>query len=292
AFLGFGRAIVGLLEENSFRLRWKYSQGKSSPIDVVFPDGIVSRSLLNKQVFYTDHPAELSGANLDLIAKFNVKQLLAVPLLGTDREVLGMFCVLDRLDEAPISHEDIRRARALAAHVAIAHEVTRNLHRSELHRRRAESLMGLALELNSTLRFPEFADKFVKRAAEMLGATAGSLTIQQDRGLETAVLNSKPGLADPERSILRRFDHAVSEALAHSSEAIVYSTALELFGPYLTEKLGWEDCTLVRLAGGSGELVGVLCLAGSGPPGMNDRQLVQAIAGHASVAIENARFFA
>lgn len=291
-FLGFGRAIVGLLEENSFRLRWKYSQGKSSPIDVVFPDGIVSRSLLNKQVFYTDHPAELSGANLDLIAKFNVKQLLAVPLLGTDGEVLGMFCVLDRLDEAPISHEDIRRARALAAHVAIAHEVTRNLHRSELHRRRAESLMGLALELNSTLRFPEFADKFVKRAAEMLGATAGSLTIQQDRGLETAVLNSKPGLADPERSILRRFDHAVSEALAHSSEAIVYSTALELFGPYLTEKLGWEDCTLVRLAGGSGELVGVLCLAGSGPPGMNDRQLVQAIAGHASVAIENARFFA
>ena len=293
SFLGFGRAFVGLLEGKSFRLRWKYGEGKSCPIDSIFPDGIASRALIDKQVFSTDNPAELPGVNLDLIAKFNVKQLLAVPLLGTDGEVLGMFGVLDRLDEAPISPEDIRRARALAAHVAIAHEMTRNLHRSEQHRRRAELLMGLALELNSTLRLPEFAEKFVKRAAEMLGATAGSLTIQQDNGLETVVLKTKPDAGNPEPALLRRYDHAIGEALAHSSDMLISSTALELFGANLAEKLGWDSCTLVRLLSGSGALAGVLCLAGREEPlAADDKQLLQAIAGHASVAIENARFFA
>ena len=67
---------------------------------------------------------------------------MTVPLLDTEGEVLGMFGVMDRIDQAGISQEEIRRARALAAQVAVALEVTRNLHQSEQHRRRAESLMG------------------------------------------------------------------------------------------------------------------------------------------------------
>jgi two-component system NtrC family sensor kinase len=292
-FLGFGRAFVGLLEGGAFHLRWKFSQGKSGAADSIFPAGIASRTLLNREVFKTDDPTELPDANLDIIAKFKVKQLLAVPLLGSDGEVLGMLGVLDRLDPAPISGEDIRRARALASQVAIALEVTRNLHHSEQHQRRAESLMGLALELNSTLRLPEFAHKFVTRAADMLGASAGSLTIQQEAGLETVVLIADPSASPPEPSLLQRFDQAIGEALARSPEVIVHSGAAELFGPDLAEKLSWADCTLMRLLAGSGELVGVLCLAGRGKPlAAEDQHLLQAIAGHGSVAIENARFFA
>jgi PAS domain S-box-containing protein len=292
-FLGFGRGFVGLLEGGVFHLRWKFSDGTSGRADSIFPQGIASRALLKREVFSTDDVSELPGVNGDLIAKFKVKQLLAVPLLGSNGDVLGMFGVLDRLDRAPISGEDIRRARALAAQVAIALEVTRNLHRSDQHQRRAESLMGLALELNSTLRLPEFANKFVNRAADMLGASAGSLTIQQEGGLETVVLKVAPGALSPDPSLLRRFDRAVAEALAHSSEAIVNATAWDLFGPELAEELSWSDCTLVRLLGGTGELVGVLCLAGRGAPlAADDLQLLQAIRGHASVAIDNARFFA
>jgi two-component system NtrC family sensor kinase len=74
---------------------------------------------------------------------------------------------------------------------------------------------------------------------------------------------------------------------------LISSTALELFGANLAEKLGWNSCTLVRLVSGSGALAGVLCLAGREEPlAADDKQLLQAIAGHASVAIENARFFA
>ena len=45
--------------------------------------------------------------------------------------------------------------------------------------------------------------------------------------------------------------------------AIISSTATELFGAALASELGGSHCTLVRLLGASGELVGVLCLGGS-----------------------------
>ena len=117
-----------------------------------------------------------------------MRQLLTVPLLDTSGEVLGMFGVLDRLDQSGISEEEIRRARALAAQVAVALQVTRNLHQSEQHRRRAESLMGLALELNGHLRLPEFARNFVGRAANILGAHQAALVVKQETGMETLVL--------------------------------------------------------------------------------------------------------
>src|SRR5207249_2830422 len=120
-FLGFGRAFFGLLEWGAVRLRWCASSG-------------ASRALMNREVFWTDYPSTIPGANLDVIAKFNVRQILAVPLLGTDGQVLGMFGVLDRLNGSQISHEDIRRARALAAQVAVTLEASRNLDLSERHR--------------------------------------------------------------------------------------------------------------------------------------------------------------
>jgi two-component system NtrC family sensor kinase len=291
-FLGFGRAFIGLLEGGVFRVRWGAEGGQTRRVELAFPQGVASRALINKEVFWADDPTKVPGANLEIIAKFNVRQLLAVPLLGTEGDVLGMFGVLDRLDRAGISQEDIRRAQALAAQVAVALEVTRNLHLSEEHRRRAESLMGLALELNSELQLPQFARSFVRRATEMMSAHSGALAVKQESALETLVLEGHAGENRQERSPLRRLSHALDEALSQHAEAIISATARELLGPAMASDLGWSDCTLVRLLGASGELVGVLCLADRGKSlTQEDEQLLQAIAGHAAVALENARLF-
>lgn len=289
-FLGFGRGFIGLLEEDgAFHVRWGADSGKIVPVDLAFPKGIASQALINKEVFWADDPAKVLGANLELISKFQVRQLLAVPLLGSDGRVLGMFGVLDRLDRAGISQEDIRRAKVLAGQVAVAFEVTRNLHLSQQHRQRAESLMGLALELNSLLRLPDFAGRFATRAASMMGARIGALAVKQDSALEVLVL--QPDAAQ-DRALLRRFEHSLSETLSDHPEAILSSPAAELFGSPLASALGWNDCILVRLLGASGELVGVLCLADRPQPlGHEDHQLLQAIANHASIALENARLF-
>jgi GAF domain-containing protein len=159
-FLGFERCFIGLLEAAAFHIRWGMENGVARPIDIPLHHGVATRTLQQKNVFVTEDAGKTPGANLDFVAAFNIRQLLAVPLLGSNGEVLGMFGVLDRIEPGPINDEDVRRARALAAQVAIALELTRNLHQSEEHRRRAEALVALALELNNVLHLPEFTRNF------------------------------------------------------------------------------------------------------------------------------------
>ena len=292
-FLGFGRGFIGLLENGSFHVRWAAENGQKEASG--FPAScrtcqpgppqqggfLVGRS--------RQSPRRKPG-NPDSRSK--CEQLLTVPLLDTEGEVLGMFGVLDRVDQAGISPEEIRRARALAAQVAVALEVTRNLHQSEQHRRRAESLMELALELNGHLRLPDFARSFVGRAANIMGVHQAALVVKQETGMETLVIRGTDDREIQERSLLRRFSHAVEEALARHEGTIVSSSATELFGAALASELGEGHGTLVRLLGASGELVGVLFLGDREQRFADeDNQILQAIAGHAAVALENARLF-
>ena len=80
----------------------------------------MSHALLNKEVFWSDDPSNVPGVNLAALSKFELRQLLTVPLLDTHGQVLGMFGVLDRLDGSGLSPEAIRRARALALGIGVA----------------------------------------------------------------------------------------------------------------------------------------------------------------------------
>jgi PAS domain S-box-containing protein len=291
-FLGFARCLIGLWEHEAFHVRWGVENGKPRRVELILPEGPATRSLLQREVFWTDDASQVPGGSAELITKFNLRQILAVPLLGSDGQVLGMFGVLDRLDRSGISPEDIRRARALAAQIAVALEVTRNLHLSEEHRRRAEALMGLVLELSTRLRLPEFAHSFVARAAEMMSAQGAALAVYQDSTLETVVLRNGPAEEARDSTLLRAFALALERFLPAHGEAVVSASARELFGNSMPSTLSWQECVLVRLAGASGELMGVLCLADRGKVlTKDDQQLLQAIASHASVALENARLF-
>src|SRR3989441_9394616 len=150
--------------------------------------------------------------------------------------------------------------------------------------------MSLALELNSLLKLPDFAQSFARRAADMLGAQTAALAVKQESGLEILVLAQ--GIeADQHRPLFRRFSHALQAALDKHAEPIVSSTSTEILGAALGAELGGGDWTVVWLLG-SGELVGGLCLATRGKPlAEEDQQLLQAIAGHASVPQENPPLF-
>ena len=291
-FLGFGSGFIGLLENGSFRVRWSAENSRSQKVDFVLPSGPVSRALLKKEVFWSDEPSKVPGINLEILSKFSVRQLLTVPLLDTTGEVLGMFGVLDRQDGSGISQEDIRRARVLATQVAVALEVTRNLHQSEQQRKRAESLTALALELKSHLKLPEFARSFVSRAADLLGAQRAFLAVKQDKGLETIHLQNTEGVEVHDSSLLRRFAHALEGLLAEARGGIISGNATELLGSELAREIEASDLTVVQLVAASEELLGVLCLEGRVQPiPEGDDQLLKAVAGHAVVALENARLF-
>jgi PAS domain S-box-containing protein len=291
-FLGYGRCFIALLEGGQFRVRWAVARGDSRRVDTLFPEGIATRALREKEVFWSDDLTQLAGANLEILTQYQAKQLLAVPLLGADGKVLGMFGVLDRLHNTGISQQDIRRARALAAQVSVVLEVAHNLHQSERHRKRSETLTQLAREIDGLLRLPDFAGKFVERAIALAGAQAGAVALFQDGRFQAVALHPVAAAAPEDRALQPRFAQALSDLVAKRAEAIVAGSAAELLGPELTSSLGWSDLIVVRLTGPSGDLAGLLCLSGRDRPlAAEDRDLLEAIAGHAAMALENARLF-
>jgi PAS domain S-box-containing protein len=199
-FLGFGRCFIALEEGGEFRVRYAVEKGEPRRADTLFPEGIATRALRAKEVFWTNEASRTPGINLELVTKYKVQQFLAVPLLGASGVVLGMFGVIDRVDGAGISQEDIRRARALSNQVAVVLESARNLHLSELHRRRAEALIELAREIDGTLHLPEFARRFVTRTAESTGARAGLLALLQEGRWQVAALHT--GAESPARTTI------------------------------------------------------------------------------------------
>jgi PAS domain S-box-containing protein len=291
-FLGYGRCLIALLEGDVFRVRCAGIHGKARSVDTVFPEGIATRALREKEVFWSDDLTQLAGVNFEVLEQHQAKQLLAVPLLGADGKVLGMFGVLDRLDNTGISQQDIRRARALAAQVSVVLEVAHNLHQSERHRKRSEALTQLAREVDGLLRLPDFAGKFVERAVAIAGASAGAVALVQEGRFQTVMLHSPAVGAQEDRGLHQRLAQALSELSEKGSESIVAGSATELLGADLATSLGWNDLVVVRLPGPNGDLAGSLCLSGRDRPlAAEDRDLLDAIAGHAAMALENARLF-
>jgi two-component system NtrC family sensor kinase len=290
-FLAYGRCFIALQEEGQFRVRCAVARGASQRADAVFPEGIVTRALREKEVFWSDDLTQLAGVNIEIVAQYQAKQLLAVPLLDADGKVLGMFGVLDRLDSTGISQQDIRRARALAAQVSVVLEVANNLHRSERHRKRSEALTQLAHEIDGVLRLPDFAGKFVERASAFAGATAGALALFHDGEWQTIVLH--PAVAGHEdHALQQRFAQALSDLAAKRTESVISGAASNLLSPDLASSLAWNDLVVVRLLSPSGSLAGLLCLTGRDRPlTPEDSDLLEAVAGHAAMALENARLF-
>jgi two-component system NtrC family sensor kinase len=312
-FLGFGRCFIALEDNGQFQVRYAVEKGEPKRVDTLFPEGVATQALRAKEVFWTDEASRTPGVNLDVVTKYNVRRFLAVPLVSTSGRVLGMFGVLDRLDGTGISQEDIRRARVLSSQVAIVVEVARNLHLSEQHRRRAEALIELAREMNGALRLPEFARRFVSRTAELSNCRAGLLAVLQEGRWQVAALQAREeyaaktsdALSEPagqdrkafqnavvEHGLERSLGAALSDFVARHSGTVFSGSAEQVLGPEATLTLGWTDCTLVRLSGANGELTGLLCLSRkSAALGPEDQIFLETIAGHAAMALENARLF-
>ena len=326
-FLGYGRCFIALLENDEFRVRYGVEQGEPRRLDLQIPEGVATKALRAKEVFWTDEASRTPGINLDTVTKFKVHQFLAVPLLGTNGRVLGMFGMLDRLDGTGISQEDIRRARALSNQAAVMLEMARNLHSSEQNRRRAEALIELSREIDGTLQLSEFSRRFVSRTAELIGFRAGLLAILHEGRWQVSALhpvNVRRALPSPTRvpdsadkssdpaekksaaqppppgssepllnpEIERALSTTLGEFLKHHADKVVSAKAEQMVGGEAASALGWGDATLVRLSAGKGELAAVLCLSGRAAAlNQEDRIFLETMAGHGAVALESASLF-
>jgi two-component system NtrC family sensor kinase len=146
------------------------------------------------------------------------------------------------------------------------------------------------LELNPSLGAVEFSRRLTARAAEMLGARASVLAIASDAEWEIAALSGPAHRWDPMTQ--HHLAGVLAEQASVPGEKLREASAVMLLGRGLAEALVWEELVLARLSGSQGELLGVLCLADVARElSATERQLLEALAGHAAMALENVRLF-
>src|SRR6202795_479110 len=146
------------------------------------------------------------------------------------------------------------------------------------------------LELNPSLGAAEFSRRLTARAAEMLGARAAVLAIGSDSEWEIAALSGPAHRWDPMTQHL--LAGVLAEQAGAPGEKLREGSAAMLLGRSLADAVVWEELVLARLSGSEGELLGVLCLVDlSRELSATERQLLEALAGHAAMALENVRLF-
>src|SRR5262252_1842925 len=156
------------------------------------------------------------------------------------------------------------------------------------HKKRAEDLMEMSLDLGSALRLPDFVKNFTERVAGMMHAENAILGLAQGNVVESVGFYG----VQPQRELLRKLNIALSEFVERHPELKITGSGVQALGRELTAALGWQNVTLVRLEGTEGDLLGILALANFHDellPG--DLNLLQALIVHASVALENLRLF-
>ncbi|MBZ5521820.1 MAG: PAS domain S-box protein [Acidobacteriia bacterium] len=289
--LAYERAFVAVVEGGECRARWASVGGVATPVDVEISTIGMRHMLDSKQpIVIEDIRGTAAGEEKcrHLIAAHKVRQFLGVPLLDAEGRALGVLGLVDRKGHAKITDAEVQRARALGSEVAVALEGAHNLQLSEQHRKRAEALMEMALELGSALRLPEFVNSFTARVANMMQAGCAILALAQGNKLESVGFHG----VKPERNLQRRLNAAFSEYAEKFPDLKITGNGLQVMGKDVVEAFGWKNLTIVRLEGAEADLLGILCLGDISRELLpNDLNLLQALIGHASVALENSRLF-
>jgi GAF domain-containing protein len=289
--LGYERAFVAVVEGGECRARWASAGGVATPVDVDIATIGTRHMLDSKQPIVIDDIRGSATAEekcRHLIASHRIRQFVGVPLLDAESRALGILGLIDKKVQGKISDAEVQRVRALGSEVAVALEGAHNLKLSEQHRKRAENLMEMALELGSALRLPEFVNSFTARVANMMQARCAILALAQGNKLESVGFHG----VKPERNAQRRLNAAFSEYAEKFPDLKITGNGMQLIGKDVIETFGWKNLTLVRLEGTEADLLGILCLGDISKELLpNDLNLLQALIGHASVALENSRLF-
>lgn len=160
---------------------------------------------------------------------------------------------------------------------------------SERHRKRAETLVAFALEVGASVELEDLVKKFSARATENLEARATFMGLVRGSRVQIVALEGVP--AEHERQTVNRLNHALEVRIARQSIKAA-SVGCEEFDPQLSRDLGWQQVILVPLFGSGNQLMAMLGLADCTRHSPPDIELVQAMASHASAALQNSQLFA
>ncbi len=152
-------------------------------------------------------------------------------------------------------------------------------------------LSAATRELKPSIGPTEFVRRLTLCAARMFEVKSAALALV--RGEEWEIVSAQGAAAELRKEEQAGLARGLASVNWQVGEATRFEAAGAILGRALAAELGAEQLALARLTGSEGDLMGVLCLAGRRAAfTLGERHLLEALAGHASVALENARLFA
>jgi two-component system NtrC family sensor kinase len=152
--------------------------------------------------------------------------------------------------------------------------------------RHADELMELAVDAAQSRHLPEFLHRFAQRSARMLNASWGAVLVF--RGRETDFYETPL-----QKPLLTHQGRPWVIAAASEPRISVEFRALPVEATsYTTSETNQPKVAFVSIAASDGERLGTLCLIRKKPPFTeNEKRVLQALASHAALSLENFRRF-
>jgi two-component system NtrC family sensor kinase len=291
SFLGFERSFIALTDGTNLEIKYGADEGIGRHFRMRITSPLTLDLLKRRKSVVTEDATKEAGADPDAVMMFSVKQYLGVPIYAADSPAFGVLGMLDRINGEPITPDIIRKAETLAGNVAVALQSLHTLQIAQENKHKAENRVGLAMEMGSSLSLSELLRTLGQRASKMLSARGVAVGLCHEATKATLIEgvyfeDTRTQNRDP-----RLFGEAMSEYAATHSQPIYFGRAEKILSGKLTA-FGWNEVLIARLFGAGGELLGFLCLADcASAPDESSLALLNALVGHASIALENARLF-
>ncbi|HEX8991235.1 MAG TPA: PAS domain S-box protein [Anaerolineales bacterium] len=252
----------------------------------LFSGALTEEAVLRRRPLYIN---EFHADRYAQARSLGIRSALAVRLIVAG-EAFGWLTFVHEERENFFDDEMATQATILATTLGSMMAMAQVSQQARDERQRAEDLAGVTIDLNSSLRLPDFARTLVQGASHIVGAGAAVLALSQAQGPRLEVVTLQEAAADRDPATLHHLNRVLN---ARAAEVLEFShtPAAEFFGPELAATLGWQTVTLAPLKGAGDELIGLLCLSCEAEPSASQYRLLRVIALQAAVILENSRLF-
>ena len=236
---------------------------------------------------------ELQQFEISPESAFQFGTACCLPFDGShSRGVVALFLTPDqRLDESDCSFFSLLARSGILAfsNAELREAADSRLEVSERHRNRAETLVSYATDLGSAVELDDLVEKFTSRSMQMLEANAGFMALV--RGARSQIVALKGIPSSQERQVASLVNRAL-ETVINKPSIKTFAITGEQFDLQLAGELGWRQVMLVPLYGTGKQLLALLGLVECRRNSSSDIELIQAMAAHAAVALQNSQLFA
>jgi adenylate cyclase len=231
--------------------------------------------------------------DVDRRTGYRTGSILCMPVRDVAGEIVAVVQVLNKAG-GPFTREDEDLLRTFASQVAIAIRNAEQVAQIEDRRRVSDLLLGVMKAFSSELDVDALLALIMARTAEVMQADRSTLFLVDRRRQELwSKVAQGAGLAE----IRVPLGQGIAGAVAATGETVNIPDAYldPRFNPAVDRRTGYRTrsilCAPVRDA--RGEVVGVMQVLNKagGPFTREDEALLDALAGQAFIALENARLF-